>query len=584
MGSNIEWTNKTWNPTTGCTHYSSSRNGGNECLNCYAEKDTKRLKFMGNEKYKEGFDTVVEHENVLIEPYTWKQPATVFVNSMSDLFHKDISEDFIRKVFKVMNENPQHTFQILTKRHTRIEELPKDLVWSDNIWLGVSCGNQWAATSRIPNLVKSPAKYKFLSIEPFIQEISEIDLNGIDWVIAGGESGNNSYKIEKDEMGNEKYEIVDDKQKFIYELGSDGKKIVEKTIRPMKKEWVESIKDKCLQQNVPFFFKQWGKRKNNPNPKDPTINSKNRYHSKGGCELNGKIYWANPTIANHSTPTINLFGSEYLIMDELEDLITIWELKSHLPVAEKDLFENLKEDIKKNGVINPILYIKTEDGKRLVVEGHTRLAALISLKEKNIPTKELSETFNSLEEIKYWMVKHQLTRRNLTTEERLRIAFLSKPSIEAMAKDNLSRAGKTSLNMTDEKQNSSIIRPIDTYAEIAKLANVSRTLAVSYNKIINEAPKIIIEKLNKGAISVSAAHKTLKNKIDLVAPKLESKPIIPQQEILAKQRNIIVLEKIEDGQRKISMGEIDVIMIFDKVDKLDVMKRNPNIRIGVYFL
>lgn len=583
MGSNIEWTNRTWNPSTGCTHYSSSKNGGNECLNCYAETETKRLKLMGNKKYEAGFDIIAEQEDTLNEPFTWKKPTTVFVNSMSDLFHKDVTVDFITKVFKVMNENPQHTFQILTKRHDRIEKLPKNLTWSDNIWLGVSCGNQYA-TKRIPALVESPAKHKFLSIEPFIQEISDINLNGIDWVIVGGESGNNSYQIEKDSMGEEKYEIVNGKIAFTHVLDAHGNKIIEKVIRPMKREWVDSIKDACLAQNVPFFFKQWGKTKNNPNQNDPTINKNHRYYSKGGCELDGKVYWSNPTISDNSMPSINLFGTDHLIMDKIEDLVTIWELKTHLPVAEKDLFTNLKEDIKKNGIINPILYIKAEDGKKLVVEGHTRLAALISLKEKNIPTKELTETFSSLEDIKFWMVKHQLTRRNLTTEERLRIAFLSKPTIEAMAKDNLSKAGKTSLNITDEKQNSSRIKPVDTFAEIAKLANVSRTLAVNYNKIINEAPKTIIEKLNKGSISVSAAHNTLKNKIELVAPKLESKPIIPQQEILEKQSNIIVLENIENGKQKISNDEVDVIMIFDKTDKLDVLKKNSNIRIGVYYL
>lgn len=583
MGSNIEWTNKTWNPTTGCTHYSSKINGGNECLNCYAETETKRLKGMGNPKYGAGFDVVVEHEEVLNEPYTWNNPTTVFVNSMSDLFHKDISDDFITKVFKVMNENPKHTFQILTKRDDRIKKLPKNLKWSDNIWLGVSCGNQYA-TRRIPALVESSAKHKFLSIEPFIQEITDINLNGIDWVIVGGESGNNSYQIEKDSMGEEKYEIVNGKKAFTHVLDADGNKIIEKVIRPMKKEWVDVIKYKCLLQNVPFFFKQWGKTKNNPNQNDPTINKKHRYYSKGGCELDGKIYWSNPTISNKSIPTINLFGTNYLIMDEIEDLVTIWELKTHLPIAEKDLFTNLKEDIKKNGVINPILYIKTENGKKLVVEGHTRLAALISLREKNIPTKELAETFTSLEDIKFWMVKHQLNRRNLTTEERLRIAFLSKPTIEAMAKDNLSKAGKTSFNITDEKQNSSKIKPVDTFAEIAKLANVSRTLAVNYNKIINQAPKTIIEKLIKGSISVSAAHNTLKNKIELVIPKIETKPIVIQQEILEKQSNIIVLENIEDGREKISNCELDVVMIFDKTDKLDVLKKNSNIRIGVYYL
>jgi protein gp37 len=582
MGSKIEWTTKTWNPTTGCTHYSSASNGGNECLNCYAETETRRLKLMGNAKYKQGFDIIVEHEDVLNEPYTWKKPTTVFVNSMSDLLHLKISDDFIRKVFKVMNDNPQHTFQILTKRHTRIGQLPNNLIWSENIWLGVSCGTQYA-TKRIPALVTSLAKHKFLSIEPFIQEISDIDLNGIDWVIAGGESGNTKYKIDKDDKGQEKYEIVNNKVVFTYLLDANGNKIIDKEIRPMKKEWVDIIRNKCLEKDVPFFFKQWGKTKNNPNQQDPTINTKHRYHSKGGCELDGNVYRSNPTLSNNSAPTINLFDNEYLIMDEIEDLVTIWELKTHLPLLEKDLFENLKEDIKKNGLNAPIIYIQVPNGKKLVVEGHTRLTALLELKHKEILTKELNETFDSLDEIKLWIVKHQLARRNLTTEERVRLAFLSKPTIEKLAKENLSKAGKTTSKEIDEELNSAKIKKVDTFAEIAKIANVGRTTVVNYSKIMNEANKSTKEQLSKGLITIGAAHASLKNKIELVSPKLEKKPN-PQKEKLDKPGDIIILENIDDGKQKISHGEIDVVMIFDKNDKLNILKKNSNFRIGVFYL
>jgi protein gp37 len=281
---------------------------------------------MGQERYKLGFNVVVEHEDVLNEPYTWKKPTTVFVNSMSDMFHRDISDDFIRKVFKVMNDTPQHKYQILTKRHTRFEKLPDDIIWSDNIWMGVSCGTQYS-TRRIPALVQSKAKHKFLSIEPFIQEITEIDLKGIDWVIVGAESGNNSYLREKDENGEDKFQIIDNKVVYTNVLDDNGQKIIEKVIRPMKKEWVDIIKDKCSEQNVPFFFKQWGKTKNNPNQNDPSLNKEHRYYAKGGCQLDGKYYLANPTIEDDSTPVINIFGDEFYVMDEFETLNTIWELK-----------------------------------------------------------------------------------------------------------------------------------------------------------------------------------------------------------------------------------------------------------------
>ena len=208
----IEWTETTWNPSTGCTKISAG------CKNCYAERMAKRLKAMGQEKYKNGFN-LTTHPDVLNEPYSWRTPRTVFVNSMSDLFHEAMPFEFIQKVFKIMNENPQHTFQVLTKRADILMEYNKHLSWSKNIWMGVTVENQLNVT-RIEYLRTTNANVKFLSIEPLIGEIKYLDLENIDWVIVGGESGPGA--------------------------------------RPMKEEWVISIKDQCLSQNVPFFFKQWG--------------------------------------------------------------------------------------------------------------------------------------------------------------------------------------------------------------------------------------------------------------------------------------------------------------------------------------
>lgn len=540
MASSIEWTNVTWNPTTGCTKISK------ECDFCYAEKETFRKMHNPNlEKYKLGFDVVVEHPYTLEEPYTWKNPSTVFVNSMSDLFHKDISLEFIQKVFKVMNDTPQHTYQVLTKRHDILEKYSNELNWTDNIWMGVSVGNQ-IATRRIKSLVGCGAKHKFLSIEPFIEEISEIDLKGIDWVIVGGESGSNA-------------------------------------VRPMKKEWVLKIKDKCIEQNVPFFFKQWGKTRNNPNPNDPTINKAHRYHSKGGSELEGKVYWENPTIKDDSIPTINLFGEEYTIMDELDGLLTIWELKSYLPFADKDLFENLKEDIKQNGLNDPILYITTPNGQKLVVEGHTRLSALISLNKKQALAKELKIKFHNLDEIKLWMVKNQFTRRNLSNVEKIQLAFLSKPTIEKLAKENLSKAGKAFSKSKVEETNKEEIEKIDTYAEIAKIANISRTSVVNYSRVLANANENVITNLNKGAISIGSALASIKKQKEEIKPKNVVKPKPEQGEPL-KVDNVKILQNIEEGKQKLLNGDIDVIMVFNENDNLDILKKNPNIKIGVYYL
>lgn len=210
--STIEWTEKTWNPLTGCDKVSPG------CKNCYAERMTKRLKAMGSPNYKNGFKLTC-HPNSLSIPYDWKKPCTVFVNSMSDLFHKDVPEDFIHKVFSVMAMNQHHQFQVLTKRSERLFEISARLKWKHNIWMGVSVENQDYAY-RINHLRETGAMVKFLSIEPLLGPIPDLNLNGIDWVIIGGESGPKS--------------------------------------RPMEPAWVDQIHERCEQAKVPFFFKQWG--------------------------------------------------------------------------------------------------------------------------------------------------------------------------------------------------------------------------------------------------------------------------------------------------------------------------------------
>jgi len=210
--SKIEWTESTWNPVTGCTKISSG------CENCYAEVMSRRLKAMGQPNYIRGFDVAL-HEHVLGYPLKWKKPQTIFVNSMSDLFHEDVPDSFIFKVFSVMRQASWHRFQILTKRSSRLLELSSQLDWSINIWAGVSVENQ-ETLFRIDHLRNVPAIVRFLSIEPLIGPIFEMNLSNIDWVIVGGESGPRS--------------------------------------REMKEEWVIQIKNQCITNDVPFFFKQWG--------------------------------------------------------------------------------------------------------------------------------------------------------------------------------------------------------------------------------------------------------------------------------------------------------------------------------------
>jgi protein gp37 len=212
ISSKIEWTEATWNPVTGCTKVSEG------CRYCYAEKLALRLKAMNNPRYFNGFDITL-HDDVLGEPLKWHKPKRIFVNSMSDLFHEKIPISFIERVFKIIKISNQHIFQILTKRSERLLELAPLLNWPDNLWMGVTVEME-EFNYRISHLQQTPAKVKFISFEPLLNNINELDIKGIDWAIVGGESGPKS--------------------------------------RIMEREWVINIKDHCLNNDVAFFFKQWG--------------------------------------------------------------------------------------------------------------------------------------------------------------------------------------------------------------------------------------------------------------------------------------------------------------------------------------
>ena len=210
--SEIEWTESTWNPVTGCTKISAG------CKHCYAERMALRLKAMGAARYQDGFKLTL-HEDVVEAPKKWRSPRVIFVNSMSDLFHKDVPLRFIERVFATMQDCPQHTFQILTKRSTRLRQLAGKLNWPHNVWMGVSVEDA-KVMNRIEDLKAVPAQVRFLSCEPLIGPLENLKLNGIHWVIVGGESGPEA--------------------------------------RPMKEDWVYSIHRQCVLAKVPFFFKQWG--------------------------------------------------------------------------------------------------------------------------------------------------------------------------------------------------------------------------------------------------------------------------------------------------------------------------------------
>ncbi|WP_224089040.1 phage Gp37/Gp68 family protein [Arthrobacter sp. StoSoilB13] len=243
--SSIEWTEATWNPTTGCDRVSPG------CDNCYALSLSKRLKAMGAAKYQldgdprtsgPGFGIAV-HPDALTTPYKWKRPRLVFVNSMSDLFHARVPISFIRDVFAVIEDTPHHTYQVLTKRARRLQRVADKLSWPKNLWMGVSIESS-SQYNRVADLAEVPAAVRFLSCEPLLGPVPDLPLNNIDWVIAGGESGPQARAIDP--------------------------------------EWVRGVRERCVSTNTPFFFKQWG---------GPRAKS-------GGRELDGRTWEEMPLLAS----------------------------------------------------------------------------------------------------------------------------------------------------------------------------------------------------------------------------------------------------------------------------------------------
>jgi len=249
--SSIEWTQATWNPTTGCDRISAG------CDNCYALTLAKRLKAMGTAKYQTDGDPrtsgpgfgIAIHPDALELPRRWRDPRVVFVNSMSDLFHARVPTSFIHEVFEVMNQTPRHTYQLLTKRPQRLARMADELTWTPNIWMGVSVEDPQAA-GRLSHLSRVPAAVRFVSAEPLLAALPDLELDGVDWLIVGGESG--------------------------------------PRFRPVEPAWVRDLKEQCARSSTAFFFKQWG-----------GVRAK-----AGGRELDGRTWDEMPTAQERQTAAV----------------------------------------------------------------------------------------------------------------------------------------------------------------------------------------------------------------------------------------------------------------------------------------
>ncbi len=235
-----------WNPLSGCTKYSDG------CDNCYAERQATWLHRIGNVRYVDNFNLTLHHD-LLDQPLKWKKGKRIFVGMMSDVFHADVPDEYIKKMFDTMNKAKQHRFVVITKRSERLAEMSDQLNWTDNIMAGVTVESR-KYFYRIDLLRQTGAKHKYLSLKPVLGPMVDIDLTGIDWVLAGGESG------------------------------------VENS-RPLKVEWIREIRDKCIAENVPLYFRQWGRKENNPDQNDLTIKDR---HSQGGKTLDGVIWTQYP--------------------------------------------------------------------------------------------------------------------------------------------------------------------------------------------------------------------------------------------------------------------------------------------------
>lgn len=477
-----------------------------------------------------------KYQEILDLPNTWTYNSYIKIsNSKTGLLRINTKDKnnpvfvFYKKITEIV-KNSNHTYDILFDTATLHIPNLLNIGYGNNVVIGLHM-ESGLLEFLIHSIFQDPQIHrKYLHISTFDDYIDVIDYSkyAFEWL------------------------VIDLKEDSFFNLVR---------FQQLYKTWHEAIhiqRLNCEKYNIPFYFKSWGKFENNPNPNDPTMNLKHRYYTKSGCMLDGKIYYYDP-ITKTTAPTLSLFANEYYIMDEHCGLNTIWELKSYLPFMKTELFKQLKEDIQQNGLNDPILYYLTKDGTKVVIEGHTRLRACIELGIKDFPIKEVKEDFDSIEDIQLWMLKHQFQRRNMSSVERLELAYQSKEIIEKRAKFNLSKAGKGDF----------ITETIDTNLEIAQLAGVGKTTVVNYGNVITKASPSLIEQMRKGELSISGAYNKIKDKT------IKTEKTNPE---------IVYLKSFDEGKELMDKKIIEGIVVLSNEDKVNTLSAIQKSKFGILML
>lgn len=561
--SKIEWTHHTANLWWGCTKVHEG------CDNCYAEAASKHRgkSVWGNDNPRALVMSVwADLAKYQKTAQTLGTVHKVFVGSMMDIFEKPMpvndwngkpqtfDTDVIRqRFFKEISEGkyPNLLFLLLTKRPSNINKyIPES--WKEtppeNVMFGTSPANQATAFTLVEQLVKVNGK-RFLSVEPQLGELSLIpwlSKGDIHWVIQGGESGHHK--------------------------------------RPFDTDWGRKLKAECEQYNVPFFFKQIDKVqaipddlmvRENPHFYQQILKSKNMkennedlnkgksaeqhksyYYQRHGYIIDNVCFF-NGNVQNiDDLDYVTLLGQSYPVMESYNGFSSIWPLKSYLPFLKNEVYKKLLHSIKEGGLMEPVVYLTTPEGQKVVVDGHNSLIAAMELNMTELATQEITEVFTSLDEIKLWIIKRQFQRTNLSNQQKVRLAYQAKETIQALANKNREKAAN----------GESIETHIVTCEEIARLAGVGKSTVTRFESIMKSGKQEIIRQLENDEVTIGFAYSFIE----------ANKKV---KESKAKQ-----VFSIDHGNNLLNIGEIETFMIVTDRKQIDLLPQSKQAKVGFYIM